>query len=105
MKYLARAPAPPHLTRPGVTSRHPGLVFEVREKLTGLIGPGAAQTAVKRLRRLGSRMEECSWLEAVAALNTVVDLARDGGKTRAELDALVRDFLVGLGSDDPPEVP
>lgn len=80
------------------SSRYPGVVFDLRQKLLARVGTGTTGAAIRRLRRLGTRVTDEEWLRLCAALASLVDLA--DGKSRAELDAQVRDFLQQLGSDD-----
>ena len=87
---------------PGASAKFPGVIFEVRQKLLQRAGTGTTGVTVRRLRRLSTRLDEARWLEVCAAVQSLADLAAEAGKTRAELDEMLRDLLQREGSDDEP---
>ena len=90
---------------PGASSHYPGVIFDVRAVLLTRVGTGTTGAVIRRLRRLATRMEDEQWLELTEAVKSLVELGTAAGKSRADLDAQLRDFLQRLGSDDdgPPE--
>lgn len=91
------------MTLPGYAARYPGVIYDVRLKLTALAGTGTTHATIRRLRRLSTRLDEEKWLEVAQAVLAVADLASNAGKPRSEIDTQLREILQQFGSDDEQE--
>ncbi len=87
------------MSRPGASARYPGVIYDIRLKLTSKAGTGTTHATIRRLRRLSTRLPEEKWLEVAQAVMTLADLAIAGGKSRGELDEQLRELLQELGAD------